>query len=360
MMTLILIFLAWFVVPVWAQENWEKEWNQLLSAAKKEGTVSVMSSVGGAEPRKGLTESFQKKYGINVDYFSASGSAMVSRIKTERAAGQFQWDIFIGGTSTPMFGLKPDGILDPVEPALILPEVKEGKNWLGGKLEFAEKDRLIFVMLSYSRSPLQVNSQMVKPDEIKSVRDLLNPKWKGKIIAADPRTPGPGQETFSFFYNHKDLGPDFLRELAKQDIHFLRDDRQASEWIATGKYPILIGGSDTDSEPFLRQNLPIRIVNPKQLKEGGTLSGGPGAISLLNKAAHPSAAKVYMNWLLSKEGQTILVRSNGYPSRRVDTPVPTEPWKFPTDLSFWVSYNEAAMGNLRGKVVPFLKEVFGE
>jgi iron(III) transport system substrate-binding protein len=319
-----------------------------------------MSSVGGAEPRRGLTEAFQKKYGINVDYFSASGSAMVSRIRGERAGGQFLWDIFIGGTSTPMFGLKPDRILEPFEPALVLPEVKEGRNWMGGRIEFAEKDRMIFVMLSYSRSALQINTNLVKANEIKSLKDLLDPQWKGKILVADPRSPGPGQETFSFFYNHKELGPDFIRGLGKQSPHLLRDDRQASEWIATGKYPILIGGSDTDSEPFLRQNLPIRIVNPKQLKEGGTLSAGPGSISLLNKAPHPNAAKVYINWLLSREGQSGLVKANGYPSRRVDTPTPTEPWKFPTDLSFWVSYNEAAVSTIRSKVVPLLKEVFGE
>jgi ABC-type Fe3+ transport system substrate-binding protein len=359
-MVAIFVLVALVVGPAVAQERWEKEWNELVAAAKREGEVAVMSSAGGSEPRKALTEAFEKKYGIRVEYLSASGSAMVSRLKTERTAGQYLWDIFLGGTSTPMTGLKPDGALDPIEPALILPEVKEGKYWLGGQLEFAEKDRLIFVMLSYSKSALFVNTNLVKIEEIRSLKDLLDPKWRGKILAGDPKVAGPGQATFSFFYAQKDLGPDFIRKLAAQKVHFLRDDRQAVEWLAMGKYPLLVGGSDVDAEPFLKQNLPIRIVNPSQMKEGGYLTAGPGGISLLNRAPHPNAARVYLNWLLSKEGQTIFGNAVGYPSRRLDTPRPTEPWKYPPQKGYWVSYDEPAVFEIKSKLVPLIKEVFGD
>jgi len=357
----VLSFMIFCVLPAWAQErDADKEWNRVLAVAKKEGTVGVMSSAGGAENRRALTEPFQNKYGINVEYFSSSGSQMVARIKSERAAGISQWDIFIGGTSTPLTGLKPDGVLAPLEPALILPEVKEGKNWFGGKLDFADKEGTVLDMLAYSKSIIHVNTSMVKPEELSSVKDLLNPKWKGKILAADPRAPGAGQTAFNFMLAHKDLGPDFIRQLAKQEIHLLRDDRQAAEWVVTGKYPILLGGSDTDIEPFMRQNLPIRIIDPRTLKEGGYLSVGPGGISLLTNSPHPNAAKVYLNWLLSKEGQTLFVKSNGAQSRRLDTPIPPEPWKFRPDLKYWVSYGEEAVSSIQNKLRPLLKEVFGE
>ena len=359
-MVVVILLLVCLAFPAWAQEkSWVKEWDKTVAAAKKEGKVSVMSSVGGAGPRKALTEPFRKKYGINVNYFSHRGSVMVSRIKAEQAKGIFLWDIYIGGTSTPMLGLKPHGILAPIEPALILPEVREGKNWMGGKLHYAEKDGVILVMLTYTKSAIFINTNEVKPDEFKSVKDLLKPKWKGKILGSDPRFPGPGQATFSYFYAHKDLGLEFIRRLAKQNLTFLRDDRQAGEWLATAKYPVLVGGSDTDIEPFIKQGLPIRIINPKQLKEGGYLTAGAGGISLLAKAGHPNAAKVYLNWLLSKEGQTLLVKGNGYPSRRVDTPIPTEPWKFPPQKGYWVSYNEAGVG-VKKEMVPFLKKIFRE
>jgi iron(III) transport system substrate-binding protein len=355
----ILSLIVFFVVPAWAQD-WEKEWNGVLAGAKKEGMVGVMSSAGGSDNRRGLTEPFEKKYGIRVEYFSSSGSAMVNRIKSERAAGLSQWDIFIGGTSTPLTGLKPGGMLAPVEPAFILPEVKDGKYWLGGKPDFADKEGTVLVMLAYSKSIIHVNTAMVKPEELGSVKDLLNPKWKGKILAADPRGPGAGQTAFNFILAHKDLGPEFIRQLAKQELHLLRDDRQAAEWIATGKYPILIGGSDTDIEPFMKQNLPIRLIDPRTLKEGGYLSVGPGGISLLSSAPHPNAAKVYLNWLLSREGQTAFVKSNGAQSRRLDTPIPPEPWKFRPDLGYWVSYGEDAIFSIQNRLRPLLKEVFGE
>jgi ABC-type Fe3+ transport system substrate-binding protein len=259
-----------------------------------------------------------------------------------------------------MTSLKPEGFLDPIEPALILPEAKDGRHWIGGKLEFAERDHMILVMLGYSKSAVFINTSLVKPEELKSVKELLNPKWKGKLLANDPRVAGPGQATFGFFLAHKDLGADFIRLLAKQNLQFVRDYRQGVEWLATGKYPILIGGSDVDAELFIKQGLPIRIVNPNQLKEGGYLTVGPGAISLLNRAAHPNAAKLYLNWLLSKDGQAAFAKTVGYPSRRLDTPKPPEPWKFPPQPGYWVSYDETAVTGIRTQLLPVLKGVFGE
>jgi len=273
----VLSFMVFCVLPAWAQErDADKEWNRVLAAAKKEGTVGVMSSAGGAENRRALTEPFKTKYGINVEYFSSSGSKMVARIKSERAAGISQWDIFIGGTSTPLTGLKPDGALAPLEPALILPEVKDGKNWFGGRLDFADKEGTVLVMLAYSKSIIHVNTNLVKPEELSAVRDLLNPKWKGKILAADPRAPGAGQTAFNFMLAHKDLGPDFIRQLAKQEIHLLRDDRQAAEWVVTGKYPVLLGGSDTDIEPFMRQKPADPHHRPEDTQRGRLSERGAG------------------------------------------------------------------------------------
>jgi ABC-type Fe3+ transport system substrate-binding protein len=342
-------------------QGWRKEWESVLAAAKKEGKVAVISSAGGTEARTALTETFRSKYGIEVEYLRAPAAAVTaSRVKSERSAGQYLWDIFIGGTTTPMTALKPEGILDSIEPALILPEVKDGKNWVGGKLDFAEKDRMILVMLSYSKSAIFINTNLARAEEFKSVKDILDPKWKGKLLAGDPRVAGPGQATFAFFAAHKDLGADFIRLLASQNLQFVRDYRQGVEWLALGKYPILIGGSDVDAELFINQGLPLRIINPSQLKEGGYLTVGPGAISLLSRAPHPNASKVYLNWLLSREGQTIFAKAVGYPSRRLDTPKPTEAWKFPPQPGYWVSYDEAAVTGTRVRLLPLLKEVFGE
>ncbi|HLB29704.1 MAG TPA: hypothetical protein VJM69_06215, partial [Dehalococcoidia bacterium] len=125
-----------------AKPAWEQEWEQVLAAARREGKIAL---AGPSESglRRALTEPFQKKYGITVEYLAATGSELAPRIKTEREAGQYLWDIHIGGNFTMIQALKPMGALDPLEPALILPEVKEPKNWRGGNLPLVDKDRLI-------------------------------------------------------------------------------------------------------------------------------------------------------------------------------------------------------------------------
>ncbi|HKZ51524.1 MAG TPA: extracellular solute-binding protein, partial [Dehalococcoidia bacterium] len=254
----------------------------------------------------------------------------------------------------------PLGAIEPIEPALILPEVKDGKNWLGGKLEFADREHLSLVMLSYSQSNVFVNTTMAKPEEFKSYKDLLDPKWKGKILLHDPRITGPGNAVFTFFYQHKELGPDYIRNLAKQNLMVLRDTGQELEWLGQGKYPICIACSTETAATMVKQGVPIATINPAQLKEGGYLSAGAGAVAMLNKAPHPNAAKVYVNWLLTQETQTALARAAKYASRRLDVPNQEwlEPWQLP-NANFWPAYDEPAIA-LKGRLDPFLKEVFGE
>jgi len=339
---------------------WEQEWERVLASAKQEATVTVITSARGTAGRQALTEPFQKKYGITVEYLGGTASENAARVKTERGAGKYLWDVLVEGTSPFILDYKPTGALDPIEPALILPEVKEGKNWLGGKLEFFEKDRLGVAMIGYTLAPVWINTNMARPDEIRSYRDLLDPKWRGKIVAIDPRGRGPGEATFSFFYQHKELGPDFIRALAKQELILSRDYTFPSTATGQGKYPICLACSTTDALPLKKAGVPIQPVDPRNVKEGGYLTTSNSAVGLLNRAPHPNAAKVYINWLLTKEGQTELARSQDYASRRLDVPNRDwlEPWMLPVE-GFWVSYDEKAVA-LKDGMARLLKEVFGD
>ena len=167
-----------------------------------------------------------------------------------------------------------------------------------------------------------LQSQAGQPKEFKSHKDLLDPKWKGKLILDDPRRAGPGQATFTFFYLHPELGPDFIRALGKQQITILKDFAQEVDAIGQGRYPVLIGTADFVAIARAKQGVPIAIVDPRQLKEGTDVSPANGALALFNKAPHPNAAKIYINWLLSKEGQTVFARASGYVSARAGR-VPT-------------------------------------
>ena len=114
-----------------------QEWEKVLAAAKKEGKVAIIGPVG-ADRRDVLVEPFQKKYGITVEYFADRGSGIGPRLSAERGAGQYLWDVVITGTTTGLLSLLPGGMLDPIEPALVLPDVKDPKQWRGGALDFVD------------------------------------------------------------------------------------------------------------------------------------------------------------------------------------------------------------------------------
>jgi iron(III) transport system substrate-binding protein len=351
-----LIFLLVVISAVGAQPCFGQEWEKVLAAGKKEGKVAVIGPVG-ADRRDVLVEPFQKKYGITVDYFADRGSGIGPRITTERGAGQYLWDVVVAGTTTVMLVLLPGGMLDPLEPTLILPEVKDPKQWRGGALEFVDTGKRFMVMTPSQRGTLFVNPKVVKPQEIKSYKDLLNPKWRKKIVMDDPTRAGPGQATFTFFYLHPELGPNFIRALGKQEPMVLRDYTQEIDGIAREKYSILIGVSDIVAEERMKDGLPIAILDPRQIKEGSDISPGSGGLGFFNRAPHQNAGKVYVNWLLSKEGQEGFAKVNGYISARLDVPTDHSPWRVPIPGSI-KTYTQKAV-DIKDDVVALFKEAYG-
>lgn len=337
---------------------WQQEWEQVLAAAKREGKVTVLGPTG-SERRQVLGDLFEKKYGIPVEYAAGQGSAKAAQIQAERAAGQYLWDVFVTGASTMVAHLFPMGIMDPVEPALLLPEVKDLNNWREGQLLFTKpKERLGLVMVLGTREPGIINTDLVKPGEITSYRDLLAPKWKGKIVVGrSPTVSGAAQAAFALFYAHPDLGPDFIRALAKQNLIISGNDRQAGEFVARGRAAIGIGTGEIAVAPFLKEGLPIATIDPRKIKEGTYASPGAGAVTLLKNAPHPNAAKVYINWLLSREGQTAFSKVMTTPSWRVDVPWDGEPSAIPRPGDR-KQYGEAEM-EVTDKARPLIEELFG-
>ena len=333
------------------------EWDSTLAAAKKEAKVAVITDVT-ASMRDALTLDFEKKYGISVDLFGISGREVGPRVAAERKAGQFLWDIYIHGSTTALEAMIPMGALDPLEPALISADVKDPKTWRGGAIEFLDPGKTVLVMTPFHRGTIFYNTKLVNAKEFKSHKDLLDPKWRGKMVVDDPRRAGPGVATFTFFYLHPELGPDFIRALGKQQMTILRDYAQEVDAVGQGRYPVLIGAADFVAINRAKQGVPIAIVDARQLKEGTDLSPTNGNVALFNRAPNPNAAKIYINWLLSKEGQTIFSRANGYVSARLDVPTDhTDPWRVPLPGAI-KTYTKAAM-QVKDNLQPLLQEVFG-
>jgi hypothetical protein len=149
-------YVVFFVVALSAASGelcFAQEWEKILAAGKKEGKVAMIGPVG-ADRRDVLVEPFQKKYGITVEYLPDRGAGIGPRLSTERGAGQYLWDVTVTGTTTGLVTLLPAGMLDPLEPTLILPDVKDPKQWRGGALEFVDAGKRFLVMTPSQRGTL--------------------------------------------------------------------------------------------------------------------------------------------------------------------------------------------------------------
>lgn len=160
---------------------------------------------------------------------------------------------------------------------------------------------------------------MSYPEDIKSYYDLLDPRLKGKITMNDPTTTGQGFNTFSTLIFHKALDLDYFRQLVRQEPLVLRDQRLQVDWLAKGKYPVALWARDPHVVEYMKEGAPIYYA--PHPKEGGQLASGGSAISLINRAAHPNAARVFINWLLSKEGQKHMQDFNMTQSAREDVTI---------------------------------------
>jgi len=334
----------------------QDEWATLVAKAKQEGKLVMIGPVG-SDRKDSLTLPFQQKYGIEIEYLPDPVSVMAARVTTERQAGKYLRDVVVAGALEDIF--LPLNVLEPIEPFLMLPEVTNRKNWRGGAIEFVDPAHMIIIMTPFHRGILFVNTKLTDPKAFKSYNDLLDPKWTGKIVTDDPRSSGPGQATFEFFSVHPQLGPKFIRALANQKLTMIKDRSQQADAVGLGKFPLAIGLSDAVVEERIKQGVPLAIVDPRQLREGTDISPAAGGLAVFNRAPHPNAAKLYVNWLLSKEGQTSFVRATGYISARIDVPTDhAAPWRVPQPGAI-KTYGLQARRDARAKLMPLLYEVFG-
>ena len=316
---LCLVVMALAVLPAnRASAQTAPTWQETVEAAKREGELAIY---GPHNPvYQNIWAIFQKHYPeIKFNFVPGRGSEHAQRIVAERRAGKYLVDLLMGGSST--YASFAPGTLEPIKPLLLVPEVTDLSAWLGGKLHFADPQNNAALVISGEIGTRRgsYNTKLVNPKEIQSWWDLLQPKWKGKLATFDPRVAGGGGETFLFFYYTPSLGVQYItRLLTESDIAITRNLQQGTDWLAQGKVLFYIGSG----QPIMKakkQGLPVDLL-PHPMKEGDIMGGGSCCVAAVSNAPHPNATRVFLNWVLSREGQSAWQKFTEVNSLRVDIP----------------------------------------
>ncbi len=342
-------------VPARAQNDAMKA---LIAAAKAEGSV-VVDGPPIDVVRQAFVDGFQRAYGIPVSYISSGSSASGARVRAERAAGKYLLDVFVSGGDTPLLTFLPAGWLDKVEPILIAPDVLDKRKWKDGHLWYMDDGHTILRTLQFITPELVINTKLVKPGELTTWKALLDPKWQGKIVAKDPGTSGAGTSLIALLYIL--FGPDYVKKLYKDQKPLIsRDGRQAAQFLAQGNYAVLLGPDTTAVDQFKQLGYPVDYVFPTDAPS--VLSGGWGLISLMNKAPHPNAAKLFINWLAERDAQAAFAKAVVSASLRTDVSHGDVPaWVFPQKNGKYMdTYDYTFVTEQREAAVQKARELLGE
>jgi ABC-type Fe3+ transport system substrate-binding protein len=299
------------------QDGAPPEWAHVLEAARSEGQVNV---AGFPTLAGKMSAAFKRDTGIQLNFLGGNTAEQSVRFEAEARAKNVTIDAMLSGGWELM--MMREDLLEPILPQLMLPGVAP-QNFRDGKYKFFDNaGQYLLLGADYVFGWLVVNTDVVKPGEIKTWKDLLDPKYRGKIAAHDPRFPGAGQGVSNWFY--RAFGLEFIKDLyLGQQVKLSVDYRALMEGVVRGTAPILIGGVQSEVERFRANFKSIGVVLPEDAP--GYLASGFSVIKQARGVPHPNAAKVFTNWYVSKPGQEVYESVMLEVSRRsdVNTGVPS-------------------------------------
>jgi ABC-type Fe3+ transport system substrate-binding protein len=322
-----LLILIVFSQAAFAQVVWEKEWNETVAAAKKEGKLSVI--LGGAASRglRPVYNKFQEKFGIEVVMSTGSGRLHGQRILAERRSKQYTIDLIQVGGTTMSQTIIPNKVLAPISPQFILPEVKDQslyfqkRHWYGDP----EQKYVFLVAARHGVPSIYINTNLVKSDDVNSYEDLLKPQYRGLHVSGLMTTAAEGATSVAEVYTLPNVGKAWLqRYILEMKPTRVADIGIGLNWLIEGKKGILMfaGTEGRQVEDLQKRGAPVAALD-KTMKEGTTLAsnGAADVLMLADGAPHPNAAKLFINWFLSREGQLLMQKTEPrQDSTRIDIP----------------------------------------
>jgi iron(III) transport system substrate-binding protein len=336
-----------------SKEAWQAEWDKTLAAAKQEGKITLITHPGTDYQR--LVQLFQEKYPeIKVEHTGARPSDISPKVIAEQQNGVYSWDVMTASTSNMINVLAPTGAFIDLRTQFILPDATDDSKWAGGFESWAHdvtKQTLVFVHAMDVVGGYSVNRDVIPRGEMNSIDDLLDPKYKGKIVLDDPSVPAHGSLSLTGFLFAK--GEDFVNRLFMEQRPVIQENvRVTTEWISTGRYPLAVGVDKNFLQEFQKQG----IGNSVDFQQGPLYLAARG-VGVFKNSPHPNASKVWVNWLLSRDGQMAWAEAMQGNSRRTDVPV-LNPAEFPdfSKLDSYASPNTERGKDLLGKIFGIYKQ----
>jgi iron(III) transport system substrate-binding protein len=275
----------------------------IVAAARKEGRVVFYASPS-IEATQKICRGFERAYsGIQCEFYRAVALQLFQRFNTEMEAKNVKADV-IHSSSVPGFlNAKEKGWLAKYRSP-------EGVKYLP---QFKDKDGY-FVAARVIPMGLAYNNKLVSAaDAPKAWKDVLDPKWKGKMIVPDPGASGTGLA--GFYYWDKTFGLDLIRKFAENSPMVVSSTSPAANAVASGERPVAAIMDSWEVVMRMNKGLPIAINFPK---EGVPVAPGPVAVAA--GAPNPNAAQLLMHYIISKEGQQLIMDDVGAYSGRTDMP----------------------------------------
>jgi iron(III) transport system substrate-binding protein len=263
----------------------------LIEAAKKEGKVSFYTAMD-LQFAERLGKAFEAKYpGIAVRMERSGAERVFTRIDQEYSSNIHTVDVVNTSDQAHCIIWKRNGWLTPY-----LPE--EVVKYYDKRYYDAEG---LHVTTRILISPIAYNTNLVKKEDApKGFKDLLDPKWKGKLVKAHPAYSGTIMN--ATFEIARDLGWDYFVKLAAQNVMQVQSATDTPKRIALGERAVMVDGAGYLVIRNKEAGQPVEIVYPE---EGTPLATGPS--SVFKAAPNPNAARLFQNWMHSREGQQLIV-----------------------------------------------------
>ena len=333
----------------------------LVAAAQEEGTV-VWTGTPSGGVRKLMPPAFEERYGVKIDYTGARNSETAAKIRAERAAGIFSHDVFTGGGDTMVNVYYAEDWLGSLSEALPS-AVLEGDNWIGGEVPWVdpEKDKIL-KLTDYMSNAIVINTDEVEEGEVTTWKDLLAPKFKGKLVSDDPTGSGGGANDVGNFLKIDGLGEEFIQDLyVGQETTFLSDARQEIDGLAQGKFIAGWSLHQAETDTAIADGLPLKLIWPDDAPPVKT--SGSGLMAINNKAPHPNAAKLLVSWLACQEGNALWNEALVTASSRSDVPLAEGVQEYTVldpDVDYFNSYDWKFLTEGKGESRDYITEVLGQ